>query len=241
MSALPPVPPPPSGTKPTLDFARGFRFVFDDPDWVKKMLIGGGMMLLSVLIIGSLWAMGYWVRLVRNVERGDERPLPEWDDLGGMLGDGARAVGVYLAHFLVVAIPFGLLGLFLVLLGGGAAHMAGGSRDAGEAIGALAGIGAVALYGILWIVMLVLMLYVPSALTRFALADRFGAGFEIGENLGFIRRNLLNYFLALVLYLVASFVSQFGVILCCVGVFPLSFWALCLLGFGMGETARLDR
>ena len=42
---------------------------------------------------------GYFVRLVRNVARGDERPLPEWDDLGGIFSDGLRAVAVYLAYF----------------------------------------------------------------------------------------------------------------------------------------------
>jgi hypothetical protein len=84
------------------------------------------------------------------------------------------------------------------------------------------------------------MVYLPAALTRFALTLRLGAGFELGENFSFIRRNLLNYVLALVLYLVGSFVAQFGVLLCCVGVFPASFWALCLLAWGLGETARRD-
>ena len=47
-------------------------------------------------------------------------------------------------------------------------------------------------------------------------------GFEIGQNIAFIRRNLLNYVLAIVLYFIGSFLAQFGVILCCIGVFPVS-------------------
>jgi uncharacterized protein DUF4013 len=224
----------------TLDFGRGIRFVFDDPDWVKKVLIGAGMMILSVFIIGSLWLMGYWVRLIRRAASGEDRPLPEWDDLGGMLVDGLKGAGIYCAYLFAFLIPLGCVVLTVVILGGGAAHLTRGSEDAAQAVGALAGLGVMGLYGVMWLVMIVLMVYLPAALTRFALTLRFGAGFELGENFSFIRRNLLNYVLALVLYLVGSFVAQFGVLLCCIGVFPASFWALCLLGWGLGETARRD-
>jgi Protein of unknown function (DUF4013) len=84
------------------------------------------------------------------------------------------------------------------------------------------------------------MLYVPAALLRFVLYDRVSAAFEPREVIGIIRRNLGNYLLALVLYLVANFASQVGVVLCCVGVFPLSFWSMCILAWGLGEVARRD-
>jgi len=235
MSATPSTP-----RKPTLDFGRGIRFLFDDPDWVKKVLIGSGMMLLSVVIVGSLWVMGYWVRLVRRAARGEDRPLPEWDDLGGMLGEGLRAAGVYFAYVMALVIPLGGAVLALILMGGGAASLARGSDGAAQALGAAAGLAVMALYGVFWLLMIILMIYLPAALTRFALTDRFGAGFEVGANLAFIRRNLQNYVLALVLYLIGSFVAQFGILLCCIGVLPLSFWALCVLGWALGETARFD-
>ena len=236
MSATPSTP----SRKPTLDFGRGIRFVFDDPDWVKKVLIGGGMMLLSIFIIGSFWVMGYWVRLIRRAARGEDRPLPEWEDLGGMLMDGLKAAGVYLAYVLALVIPLGAAVVALIVAGGGLASLGRGSDDAAQALGAVAGLAGVGLYGVFWLLMILLMIYLPAALTRFALTDRFGAGFEIGENLAFIRRNLQNYALALVLYLIGSFVAQFGVLLCCIGVFPISFWALCVLGWALGETARFD-
>ena len=67
-------------------------------------------------------------------------------------------------------------------------------------------------------------------------------GLEIAwrEILAFIRANLGNYALALVIYLVASFLSQFGMILCCVGIFPLAFWAYLVLAYGLGETVRMN-
>lgn len=237
MSMVPSTSPPPANT---LDFGRAFRFVFEDPDWIKKMLIGGLMAFLGIFLIGTLWAIGYWTRLIRRVAAGEERPLPEWDDLGGLLRDGWGAASVYGIHIVGLLLPF-LVAIFgVILVGGGLAQITRGSEEASEAFGALTGLGFMALYGLFLLGMAVLMAYLPAALTRHALTGRFATGFELRENAAFIRRNLLNYALALVVYMLASFISQFGALLCCIGVFPVSFWALCVFGWGLGETARRD-
>lgn len=224
----------------TLDFARAFRFVFDDPDWVKKMLIGGVMMLLGIFLIGTLWAIGYWARLIRRVAAGEERPLPEWEDLGGLLREGWGAASVYGVYIAGALLPFLVAMVGVAVVGGGMTQLAKGSEEASEAFGALTGIGFLAFYALFMVAMMVLMIYLPAALTRHALTGRFATGFELRENVDFIRRNFLNYALALVLYMLASFVAQFGVLACCIGVFPVSFWALCVFGWGLGETARRD-
>ncbi|MFI5183336.1 MAG: DUF4013 domain-containing protein [Vicinamibacteria bacterium] len=235
--ATPPAAPTPSDT---LDFGRAFRFVFDDPDWIKKMLIGGVMAFLGILIIGTLWVLGYWSRLIRRVAAGEERPLPDWEDLGGLLREGWGAASVYGIYIVGLLLPFFVAFMGVVVVGGGMSQLTRGSEEASEAFGALAGIGFLVLYALFFIVMMALMIYLPAALTRHALTGRFATGFELRENLEFIRRNLANYALALVLYMLASFVAQFGVLACCVGVFPVSFWGLCVFGWGLGETARRD-
>ena len=224
----------------TLDFARAFRFVFDDPDWLKKMLIGGVMMLLGVVIIGSLWVLGYWVRLIRRVAHGEERPLPEWEDLGGLLRDGLGAAAVYGVYIVGLLLPLFVAIVAMVLVGGGMAQLTKGSEEASEALGALASVGFLGFYAAFAIGMTALMVYLPAALARHALTGHFATGFELRENLDFIRRNALNYVLALLLYMLANFVAQFGVLACCIGVFPVSFWALCVFGWALGETARRD-
>lgn len=224
----------------TLDFGRAFRFVFDDPDWIKKMLIGGVMAFLGIFIIGTLWVMGYWTRLIRRVAAGEERPLPEWEDLGGLLRDGWGAACVYGVYIAGLVLPFFVVIVGIALVGGGMAQLTRGSEEASQAFGALAGIGFLAFYALFLIAMMLLMIYLPAALTRHALTGRFATGFELRENVDFVRRNLLNYALALVLYMLGSFVAQFGVLACCVGVFPVSFWALCVFAWGLGETARRD-
>src|SRR5438128_2728173 len=67
-------PPPPAFRD--LDLGQGFRFFFEDPDWVKKILIGGVFMLLSSVIVGAIFVAGYGVHVLRRVVRGEPRPRP---------------------------------------------------------------------------------------------------------------------------------------------------------------------
>jgi hypothetical protein len=224
----------------TIDFAQCLRFVIEDPEWIKKVLIGGVFALFSFLIVGAFFIAGYWARLVKRVAAGEARPLPDWDDLGGIFGDGVRIVGLYFIYTigagLIVGIPAGVGCLVLISLGAAA----GRSEDAGGAVAALGGLGFTVLYVLFLLLMLALSLYLPAAFVRVVIKDDFGAGFAFRETLAFIKANLGNYALSLVLYLLASFVAQFGVLLCCVGVFPVAFWGYCVLGFALGETVRLN-
>lgn len=223
-----------------LDLGRALRFFFEDPDWVKKGLIGGLFCLLGLVFVGSFFVAGYLLRLIQRAARGDERPLPEWDDLGGLFGEGARAVGVYLIYML----PLMLVPLFVIgagaLVFGGTAGLAERSSEAADAMGALFGLLVFGLYALFTVAMLAMSFYLPSALVRLALLKRFSVGLEWRENVAFIRRNIGPYVLALVFYLLTSFIAQFGVILCCVGVFPVTFWSLAVLGWSLGQVARGD-
>jgi len=223
----------------SLDFGRCFSFVVEDPDWLKKVLIGGAFTLASLLIVGAFFVAGYWVRFVREVARGGARRLPEWDDLGGLFGDGVKLVGVYFVYTLGVVAVVAALGCTAGLLGVGIGGLSDVSEGAGSAAAALGGLGLAAAYGVVLLASLALMVYLPAVFVRVALEDDFAAGFAFARHLAFIRDNLGNYALSIVLYLVASFLSQFGALLCCVGIFPAVFWSYLVLGYALGETVRL--
>jgi hypothetical protein len=211
--------------------------VFDDPDWVKKVLMGSLFTLLAMLLVGMVFLAGYFSRLIQRTAHGEALPLPDWDDLGGLFSSGLRTMGAYSLYLLAIFLPLFGMALVFVLMAGGLS--ASGSDATARGLGALAGLGLFAAYGLFILAMFALMLYLPAALTRLALSERFGAAFELRANFAFIRRNALNYFLALVFYLVASFAAQFGVLACCVGLLPATFWSLCVFGFALGEVARL--
>jgi hypothetical protein len=171
------------------------------------------------------------------VASGAQRPLPEWDDLGGIFEDGLRLALVYFAHVLLLIVVFAVCAAVLLAPMFMAANTPGGTSDA---LGFAAGLGIIVLYALVAVVSLALAIYMPAALARASLSGRAGSAFEWRENLAFIRDNLASYALALVSYLVASFLSQFGLLLCCIGVFPAAFWSHLVLAAALGETVRVS-
>jgi hypothetical protein len=227
----------PIGESGTLDFGRAFQFFFEDPDWVKKILVGGLFQLLAGLLVGVPFVIGYALRVVQRASRGEPRPLPEWDDLGGIFTEGLRGFGLYLVLFVGAMLVPGALGCMLALMGGA---LSSASRDGSAAGGAIFGMGIVLVYLLAFVVGLVVGLYLPAAFARMVVYDRFSAGFEFAENVAFIRRNLVNYLLVIAIYVVTSIISQFAILLLCIGIFPAAFWASCATAWALGETVRRD-
>jgi hypothetical protein len=226
--------PAPAGS---VDFGRSFTFVTEDPEWVKKILIGGVFALACVLLVGVPFVLGYFSRTLRNVVAGQPRPLPDWDDLGGLFNEGLRLTAVYLLYTLGVVAAVAALGCLLavpfMLFSSAGGHV-------GDAFAALGGLGIVAFYGLVMVGSLALAVYLPAALARSALRGTVSDGFAGREILGFIQANLANYLIALVIYLLASFLSQFGILLCCVGIFPAAFWSYMVLAVALGQVVRLS-
>ena len=221
----------------TVDFGRSFSFVTEDPEWVKKILIGGAFTLACALLVGVPFVLGYFSRTLRNVIAGEPRPMPDWDDLGGIFNEGLRLTAVYLLYTLGIVAILAALGCVVMLP---VMALSGSGADPAEALGLLGGMGIVALYGLVMMTSLALAVYLPAALARAALRGTVGDGFAWQEVLAFIKANLGNYLLSLVIFLAAGFLSQFGFLLCCVGVFPAAFWSHMVLASALGQTVRLS-
>jgi hypothetical protein len=223
-------------TEPAFDVPHALRFVFDDPGWLPKLLIGSLFTVLSMFLIGNFWIAGYGVRLVKRAAHGERHPLPDWNDLGGMFQDGLRATIVLLIH----TIPILIMMVILALAIGGAVTVLDTAQEVPRGFRVTLVLLAVAGYVFFTLVSLALLLYIPAVLARFVLLDRVSAAFELRENVSFIRRNLKSYSRAISAALVAGFVAQFGVLVFCIGIFPATFWSICVLGYAIGEVARAD-
>jgi hypothetical protein len=227
----PPAPPAAVGPKPgpSLDFGRCLGFFFQDPNWVQKILVGSLFTILSMFLVGGIFIAGYAARLVRNAARGEPYPLPDWDDLGGMFVEGLGVVGAYLAH----VVPVALLMLVAIL------PMALLSEGEGEPNPAVA-LFLIPLFFVAFLLLLAMIVYFTAAFTRLAIAERFGAAFEVGENLAFLRRNVGNLLMALLALMVSNFIAQFAILLFCIGIIPATFWSQCVAAYALGEVAHRD-
>ncbi len=219
-------PPPPAPPQPgaSLDFGRSLGFFFQDPNWVQKILIGSLFTILSMFFVGGIFIAGYAARLVRRAARGEAYPLPEWDDLGGMFAEGLAVIGAYLIHLVPAVAALGIAFVPVILLG---------ERNGEPSPVAI--VVLVLLMLLAFVLLFALMFYFTAAFTRLAVEERFGAAFEVQENLAFLRRNVVNLLMAIAAFLASNFIAQFGILLLCVGILPATFWSQCVGAYALGE------
>ncbi|HUP60287.1 MAG TPA: DUF4013 domain-containing protein [Thermoanaerobaculia bacterium] len=229
----PPPPPPPSvpaaPAAPGFDFVKPFAYVFEDPNWVQKVLLGGLFYLAGFLIIGWFFVLGYAARTARNVIRGDERPLPEWENVGDFFGEGARLVGVglvYVIPMIVLVAWFIVPAIFMDIIDNRAAEILGSG---------IAGCISCLIVPL----SLAMMLFLPASLLFAAVEQRFSAAFEFARIWAFIKENIGNYLLAIVVYLIARFVAGFGIVLFCIGLIFTGFWSVLIMTHGFAQAYKL--
>jgi hypothetical protein len=145
-------------------------------------------------------------------------------------------LAVYLGHVL----PLVVLIFLLALAVGGSSILLDSQDGIPEEFQAFA-ILTVAFGALVFFIgFLAVLVYVPASFARFVRTDRLGAAFDFRENLDFIRANASEYSMGLLAILLAGLVSQFGILLFCIGIFPATFWSTCAMGFVIGELCRLD-
>ena len=218
----------------TFDFGRPFTFVFQDPRWLTKILIGGLFILGIIILVGPLFAMGYCARLVRNVVAGKSQPLPEWDDLGEYFAEGLRLFVIGLLY----AIPVMIIACVLI---GPTILMEAIARNHDDALRDVGGIFSGFASCLIAPISLALTLWMPGALLFAIMEQSFGAAFDFARIWKFIRDNMANYLLAFVVYLLARFIAGAGLILCCIGVIFTIFWQMLISSYAYAEAWRLAR
>lgn len=84
-----------------MNYTRAFSFMFEDKNWIVKILLGAIFNLLTVVLIGIPFVLGYLLELAKNSAEGKEIPLPEWDNLGDKFARGL----VFAIILIIYSIP----------------------------------------------------------------------------------------------------------------------------------------
>ena len=231
----PPPPPPPSPPAPErFDIGHLFGFAFRDPKALSKFMIGSLMVLLIPLLgLGLLALLGFGLRTARGTLRGDEHPMPDWDDFGGLLGDGLKALGVVLGYSLAViamgAVLVGIVIFWAVI----------GQSMGSPAVVVTSVLGSIASVIFLVFAALIAKALIPAGIMQLAATGRFSAAFRLNENIAWIRGNFGTYVVMLLTLILFAIVSDLTLILCLIGAIPGYFWGVAAAGAAMGHTGRL--
>jgi hypothetical protein len=231
--APPPPPPPPPPVlpekAPAFDFGKPFSYVFDDPEWVQKILIGGLFYLAGIFVVGWFFVLGYVAQATRNIIAGVARPLPQWENLGEFFNEGLRLFAVVLTYIL----PLIVLALFIMVP---ASILSGLDNDAAQFFGSTIS-GCVACLFVP--LSLAVTFFLPASLLFATVDQRFSAAFEFRRIWPFLKANIGNYLLAIVVYLVARFIGGFGFMLLCIGIIFTAFWSFLITAHGLAQVYRL--
>ena len=219
-----------------MDIGKSFSYMMEDPNWIMKIVIGG---IVSLIPIVNFAAWGYMLTVMRNVAEGHPTPLPEWGEFGAHFMKGLYAFVGILVYFLPVIIISCCVGILGAVAGGAAGSTSGSSSDAGGTVASIIGIVSLCLNCVVALYSLVAGVTLYAPLTRFAMSNnQLSIFWDIRGNLDLITKNVGNYVIALLIAIVASFIAGFGIILCVIGVFFTSFWALLVAANVFGQFWR---
>ncbi len=211
--------------KGSMQAGRAFSYAFQDPQWLKKLLIALIMMIIP--IVGWLILFGYLLRITQQVATGTDSPLPEWDDFGRDLVLGLKGALTYF----VWSFPALVLSVCSQVL-----QVAAGASgdDTGLALGA-----ALACVACLSIIVGLAVSYVmPLPLSRLAVAGNLNDAFALGEifrEIGLVKTPLL---LVLAITFVLGFVVPLGLLLCGVGILATLLYAFLVQAHLWGQIRR---
>jgi hypothetical protein len=202
-----------------VDIGRAVQYWLNDPDWIKKVLIGG--VLFFVPIIGWLIVGGFYIRTIQKVSSGADTPLPEWGDWGNDLVRGLKLAAVMIIWML----PIWILSVCVLLI-------TFAEAPGGEIVNLL--------FNCLIIIYSIAFYFVfPVLVGRFAATEDITEALKVNEIIQDVQKIPSQLLIFVVMYLAVGFVASFGIILCIVGVAFTGFIAYLISGHLVAQISNM--
>ncbi len=178
------------------NLGRSFSYMFEDEDWFQKVLIGAAFCLLSMVLIGIPFLIGYLLQVARQSSQGKELPLPAWDNLGEKFILGLLFCLVWIIYGIPLAVIYFVL-FFIPCIGWLAMIFIGVS----------------------------FALITPYIAVRFARTGNIGDAFDLSGMWRFLKANLGNLLVVWLMAVVFHIIAWFGLLALAIGVLFTFFWA----------------
>ena len=221
-----------------MDIGKAFTFVFEDKDWIPKVLIGIGILVAGLVlswlvipaIVAGLLVGGYSLEITRRVIRGDSEVLPAWEDWGQLIIDGLQVALIGLVY----ALPIIILAIFVSVPMEVMADYAATRSGLGfvEMLSVFVSV-ALSCFNFLWAIVISLVL--PAAIGRFAAEGELSSAFRFGEIIALVRDNLATYAITAVMVWATGIMAGLGLLLCLIGVFFTAVYAELVTGHLYGQ------
>jgi hypothetical protein len=215
-----------------MNFGKAFTYVFEDPDWIKKILI---LALISLIpIVGQMVLLGWVIAIIKKMIHNEPVTLPEID-FGGLLNDGWKMFVITLIYALPSSILSGILNAVAAV---GANANGDGSSEAAAGIVMVL---SLCIGGLSFLYSIFLCFVLPIVYGRFAEYGTIGSGFQLGPIFSMIKKAIGPLFMTLIGTFVAGIVAMLGIIGCGVGILATGVYAWAAIAHFYGQVYNLAK
>lgn len=194
-----------------MDIGRAFSYIFEDQEWLPKLLITAvvafvGVITMPLLLLGLVAyaaLLGFLVELIRNLRDNRPTPIPRWDNFSEKISKGASVM--------VAGILYGLPNLIPICCNIAIGFLPSEVNQ----IGSIAMLCCVT--PILLLYNLVMWPMFALGLGRYSEERNIGVFFQFGDLFGTLYRNFSVTFMYIIFAVIVNFVLGILGIIPCVG------------------------
>lgn len=205
-----------------MNYSRAFTYVFDDKDWLSKLLIAGLISLIP--IVGQFYLLGWMIEIVRRVKAGRNDILPTTHFVY-FLTLGLKMFVVCLIY----AIPLIIITALAELISGTySTHSDGSITIVVSSMGFFGTLITLA-------VRIAIALISTYGVIKLAETDQIKACLNISDAFNTIKNNLSAFIVLELLSLAASIIGSAGLIVCFIGIIFTMPYATAITGHLSGQ------
>ncbi len=212
-----------------MNFGQAFTYVFEDPDWAKKVLIPALIALIP--LVGQIFLLGWSLDIARRVIQQNPRPLPDLD-FGRQFVDGLKGLVIGLVY----AIPIIIFTIPIIIASTTISSAGTISPDQTPTTATtIVSLVSVCCGGIIFLYSILMAFVLPAAYGNFAATGQLGSAFRFSEVIGLVRAAPGAYLLVLLGLIVSGFIGGLGTIACGIGVVVTTAYAMAINGHLYGQ------
>ena len=206
-----------------MEFGKSFTYVFEDDDWIVKILLAA--VIAFIPIIGMLAVAGWGVEITKRAIHKDPEQLPGWGDFVNYLIKGLVVILIGFVYMLpVLLVQACSNGTFLL------------GQESGEEGLILLGNIVMACFGCLSFIYAILVFFlIAAAIGRYADTGEIGSAFQFGKVFATVKAAPAAYLMVLVGGFLAAMIAFAGMIACIIGVFLTMAYASAINAHLMGQ------
>jgi len=190
-----------------MEFGKSFTFVFEDNDWMMKILLAA--VIAFIPLVGPLAVAGWGVEITKRAIKKEPEQLPGWEDFVNYLIKGLVVILIGFVYLLpIVLVQACSNGTFFF------------GQESGEEGLMILGNVLMACFGCLSFIYAVLAtFFIAAAIGRYADTGEIGAAFQFGKVFEIVKAAPAAYMMVLVGAFLAGMIAFVGLIACIIGVF----------------------